>query len=616
MTTTNKDFVIKNGLVVQGATGTINGQFIVTEDALSTSLGDYIEITERGAADGVAELDSSQNVLTKTGVVFEGITADSYEVSLQLAADPGSDKTITIPDVTGTIVTTGNTNDAFPSQTGQTNKYLRTDGTNPYWSTVAGGGSSETLTIGTGLTGTSYDGTSAVTIAIDSTVVTTTGSQSLSSKTLTSPTLTSPYISSGGITFEGSTDDIYETIVQVADPTDDRTITFPDATGTVALTSNIPSNTDGVSEGSTNLYFTNERAQDAIGDNLGTGLSYNDTTGAISVDTATIQARVADVSDTEIGYLNGVTSAIQTQIDNKLSLSGGTLTGALTLSGAPTVDLHAATKAYVDSVAEGLHIHASCVAATTANINLSTDLENGDVLDGVTLATNDRVLVKNQSTQSQNGIYVVQASGAAVRATDFDAPAEIDGGDFVFVTGGTLYDNTGWVQVNTVGTVGSDPIVFTQFSGAGTFTAGNGLTLTGNTFSIDTAITADLSTAQTLTNKTISGANNTLTVRLANDVTGTLPIGNGGTNITTYAAGDILYASATDTLSKLAAGTNGHVLTLSSGIPAWAAVPTEIPSQTSNNGKYLTTDGSSLSWATVESGGGDPNPNIFMLMGA
>lgn len=616
MTTTNKDFVIKNGLVVQGATGTINGQFIVTEDALSTSLGDYIEITERGAADGVAELDSSQNVLTKTGVVFEGITADSYEVSLQLAADPGSDKTITIPDVTGTIVTTGNTNDAFPSQTGQTNKYLRTDGTNPYWSTVAGGGSSETLTIGTGLTGTSYDGTSAVTIAIDSTVVTTTGSQSLSSKTLTSPTLTSPYISSGGITFEGSTDDIYETIVQVADPTDDRTITFPDATGTVALTSNIPSNTDGVSEGSTNLYFTNERAQDAIGDNLGTGLSYNDTTGAISVDTATIQARVADVSDTEIGYLNGVTSAIQTQIDNKLSLSGGTLTGALTLSGAPTVDLHAATKAYVDSVAEGLHIHASCVAATTANINLSTDLENGDVLDGVTLATNDRVLVKNQSTQSQNGIYVVQASGAAVRATDFDAPAEIDGGDFVFVTGGTLYDNTGWVQVNTVGTVGSDPIVFTQFSGAGTFTAGNGLTLTGNTFSIDTAITADLSTAQTLTNKTISGANNTLTVRLANDVTGTLPIGNGGTNITTYAAGDILYASATDTLSKLAAGTNGHVLTLSSGIPAWAAVPTEIPSQTSNNGKYLTTDGSSLSWATVESGGGDPNPQIFMLMGA
>ena len=137
------------------------------------------------------------------------------------------------------------------------------------------------------------------------------------------------------IVFEGTTANDFETTLQVTDPTADRTITFKDASGTVAFTSDIPTNTDGLSEGSTNLYFTNERAQDAIGNSVGTGLSYNDTTGAVSVDTTTIQARVADVSDTEIGYLNGVTSAIQTQLDAKATSSDLTThTGATEAHGA------------------------------------------------------------------------------------------------------------------------------------------------------------------------------------------------------------------------------------------------------------------------------------------
>jgi hypothetical protein len=142
------------------------------------------------------------------------------------------------------------------------------------------------------------------------------------------------------IVFEGTTANDFETTLQVIDPTADRTITFKDASGTVAFTSDIPTNTDGLSEGSTNLYFTNERAQDAIGNSVGTGLSYNDTTGAVSVDTTTIQARVADVSDTEIGYLNGVTSAIQTQLDAKASSSDLTTHGNLT-------EAHGATGAVV-----------------------------------------------------------------------------------------------------------------------------------------------------------------------------------------------------------------------------------------------------------------------------
>ena len=191
------------------------------------------------------------------------------------------------------------------------------------------------------------------------------------------------------------------------------------------------------------------------------------------------------VSTTEINYLDGTTSNVQAQIDGKLSLAGGTMTGKITLDGDPTQANHAANKAYVDSLAEGLHIHASVIAATTANINLATDLENGDVLDGVTLATGNRVLVKNQTTQSQNGIYIVQASGAALRASDFDSPAEVDGGDFVFVNQGTVNGDTGWVQVSdSIVTIGTDPIIFTQFSGAGTIKAGNNIAVNGYEVSV------------------------------------------------------------------------------------------------------------------------------------
>ena len=232
------------------------------------------------------------------------------------------------------------------------------------------------------------------------------------------------------------------------------------------------------------------------------------TTDIIDVTASAAEINVLDgitANTAELNYVSGVTSAIQTQIDSKLDKSGGTMTGYITLSGAPTQSLHAATKDYVDAVSQGLHIHASCVAATTGNVAIATDLEAGDVVDGVTLAEGDRVLVKSQTNAAQNGIYVVQASGAALRASDFNEPQEVDGGDFIFVTGGTLYDNTGWVQTTTnVVTIGTDPIQFTQFSGAGTYLAGNGLTLAGNQFAIDTAITTDLTTAQTLTNKTLT----------------------------------------------------------------------------------------------------------------
>jgi len=168
----------------------------------------------------------------------------------------------------------------------------------------------------------------------------------------------------------------------------------------------------------------------------------------------------------------------------------------------PTLAQDAATKKYVDDVAQGLNIHAASYAATTANLNatysngtsgVGATLTNAGTnaafsVDGVSPALNARILVKNQTAQAQNGIYVLTTVGdgstpwVLTRATDFDTAVEIAGGDFTFVDAGSTLANTGWVNVDEVTTVGTDPIVFQQFSGAGTYTASDGVLLTGTNF--------------------------------------------------------------------------------------------------------------------------------------
>lgn len=166
----------------------------------------------------------------------------------------------------------------------------------------------------------------------------------------------------------------------------------------------------------------------------------------------------------------------------------------------PTADTDAANKRYVDAVAQGLHIHEAAHVATTAN--LDGVYENGTsgvgatltlataltVLDGHTLSVGNRILVKNQTTASQNGIYVYTSDTVLTRALDFDTAPEIHGGDFVFVENGTLYNSTGWVNENEVNTVGTDSVQWLQFSGVGTFTAGAGLGLSGTEFNIGSVV--------------------------------------------------------------------------------------------------------------------------------
>ena len=151
----------------------------------------------------------------------------------------------------------------------------------------------------------------------------------------------------------------------------------------------------------------------------------------------------------------------------------------------PTAAQDAATKSYVDSVAQGLDVKASVVAGTTANLTLS----GTQTVDGISLIAGDRVLVKNQTLTQNNGIYLV-ASGAWTRTTDANTWAQLVGA-FTFIESGTQA-NSGWVcTVVAGGTLGTTPITWAQFSNAGSYTASTGLTLTGNAFSItNTAVTA------------------------------------------------------------------------------------------------------------------------------
>jgi hypothetical protein len=162
-----------------------------------------------------------------------------------------------------------------------------------------------------------------------------------------------------------------------------------------------------------------------------------------------------------------------------LSMAGFKLTSL----GTPTADTDAANKGYVDSIAQGLDPKASVVAATTTNGTLATAFANGEVVDGVTLATGNRILIKNQTDQTANGIYTVNASGAPTRSTDMDNGSEFPGA-FVFVEQGTVNADTGWTCTNNAPvTLGSTNITWTQFSGAGTYTANNGVVLNGSVFS-------------------------------------------------------------------------------------------------------------------------------------
>jgi hypothetical protein len=288
-----------------------------------------------------------------------------------------------------------------------------------------------------------------------------------------------------------------------------------------------------------------------------TGGAFNMTSATVGSDTVTTNTAVQTLTSKTIsGASNTLTNIANASLTNSsvtvgttaISLGSSSLTlGGLTsvaVTQDPTSALQLATKQYVDAVAEGLHIHASCAAATpgtlasitggtvtynngTAGVGATLTLSVAlTTLDGYTLLNGDRVLVKNEVASANNGIYTWATGGTVLtRATDFDTAAEMASGDFTFVSNGTLYANTGWVQTDPVTVVGTSPVTWVQFSGAGTYTAGTGLTLTGTQFSItNTAVTAAAYGSATQTGTFTVNAQGQLT--LAGNTTVTPAVGS------------------------------------------------------------------------------------------
>ena len=232
---------------------------------------------------------------------------------------------------------------------------------------------------------------------------------------------------------------------------------------------------------------------------------------------ATVTGNVAAGNLTTTGVLS-VTGTGVSSIAGNLDMTSNTIINLAT----PTNSTDAATKQYVDDVAQGLHTHDSCNAATQttlASISGGTVTYNNGTsgvgatltttgsyttIDGVTLSNGMRILVKNEANAAHNGIYDRTSTTVLTRSTDFDTSAEMAGGDFTFVTAGTLYDNTGWVMTDPVTTVGTTAVNWVQFSGAGTYTAGTGLTLTGSQFRVN-ASQSQITSVGTLTGLNSSG---------------------------------------------------------------------------------------------------------------
>jgi hypothetical protein len=280
------------------------------------------------------------------------------------------------------------------------------------------------------------------------------------------------------------------------------------------------------------------------------------------------------------------------------SLTLGGLT-SVTVTQDPVSALQLATKQYVDSVAQGLDAKASVVNASTVaftatyangTAGVGATLTNAGTLaafsaDGVTNSVGDRVLIKSQGTSAQNGIYTVTTAGSGsvawvlTRATDMDTWAEVPN-SFVFVESGSTQADTGWVCTsNAGGTMGTTAITWVQFSGAGTYTAGTGLTLTGTQFSLTAPVTTALGgtgstsaltqygvvygsttsamsttsagTSTQVLHGNASGAPTWGAVALTTDVSGTLPVGNGGTGVATLTG--LAYGNGTSAFTAASA---------------------------------------------------------------
>ena len=612
----NEKFYIGDGSTVKLIGGKAYND-LIDHTAGTLTEGSAILVDSNKAID---DFIVGNNSTTGGSVKFKEGTANGTDhVALKAPNSLPATVTFTLPSADGSagqfLTTNGSGELSFGTVT-QSLSIAADTGSNDSVST----GETITFTGGTGIDTTVSD--NEITIDIDSTVATLSGSQTLTNKTLTAPVISS-ISNTGTLTLPTTTG----TVALVSDiPTNNNQLTngagyltteTNDLTAAVTW-ANVPDaniTQSSVTQHQAALSITESQISDL--QSYLTSVSQSDVTqhqAALSIATTQLTGTITNAqlagsitnaklvnssvvlgSDTvnlgdTITDLNGLTSA---DVDN-LTLDGNTVSttdtnGDLVLSpnGTGTVTVPSGyegragfgsdslvNKSYVDSVANGLDVKESVRVATTGDLSatynngagtLTANSNGAIVVDGVTLVLNDRVLVKDQTTQTENGIYKVTTVGSGsaafvlTRTPDANDAAELSGGVFTFVEEGTSNADNGYVAThNGIPTFGTTNITFDQFSGAGQIAAGNGLTKTGNTIdavgttnrisvsanAIDIAATyvgqSSITTLGTIATGTWNGS--------------TIDVAYGGTGVTSAAKGSVLVANTADTFSALDGG--------------------------------------------------------------
>lgn len=597
-------------ITITGATNTIsstvaNGDILLTPNGVgktvisnpyigdsATTLAEYIYDTIGGAITGGTGITITNSDVSNTSTVSitnTGVSAASYGSATAIPV-------ITVNaqgQITSATTASISTSLSIAADSGTTD-------------TVALGTDTLTFTGGTGLD--SVVSNNNISFNIDATVATLTGSQ-----TLTNKTLTLPIIGGTGAKFNGSTSGTITVLATAI--TGINTLTLPAATDTLV----------GKATTDTLTNKTISGANNTLSNIANSSLTNSSVTfGSTSVSLGSTSTSIAGITELTVDNLNfngNVISSTDTNGNISLDPNG---TGAIDVNGAritnlgaPSAGNDAVTRDYVDNAVTGLTWKQASNLLASSNVPLtgSTGTVSIDGHSALTQAHGDgyRLLLIGQLTPSDNGIYVYSDNGTTytlTRPSDADTYDELIGMS-IFIMEGSTYANTGWVQSNHYITSFSNQN-WVQFSGAGAYTAGDGLGQSGTTFFVQTAATGGLEVAADYLQlkSTVAGTGLTLTsgvlnvVGTTNRITanadsidiastyvgqssittlGTISTGTwsgttiatnkGGTGLTSYTLGDLLYSSATNTLSALPAGTSGKVLQMNgSGTPTWGDI--------------------------------------------